>query len=96
MYSNVLLRSFYIYKYILVLIVIEINNLCIIIIDYQDPVKYVVEDIKADKKITDLASVILKIEQSIEPKFLRRPLGNITIFIFNFQKINNILAVVGL
>lgn len=51
-----------------------------------------VEDIKADKKIIDLASVILKIEQSIEPKFLRRPLGNIVIFIFNFRKIKNKLA----
>lgn len=38
--------------------------------------KYVVEDIKVDKKISDLATIILKIEQSIEPKFLRRPLGN--------------------
>lgn len=50
-------------------------NKFVIVIDYQDPVKFVVEDIKADKKIFDMASIILKIEQSIEPKFLRRPLG---------------------
>jgi hypothetical protein len=46
-----------------------------VIVDYLDPVKFVVADIKADKKIFDMASIILKIEQSIEPKFLRRPLG---------------------
>lgn len=53
----------------------------IFVVDYQDPVVDVVEDIKADKKIIDLASIILKIEQSIEPKFLRRPLGNFAMFI---------------
>lgn len=51
-------------------------NRYVIEIDYQDPVKFVVNDIKADQKILDLASIILKMEQSIEPKFLRRPLGN--------------------
>lgn len=49
------------------------------VIDYQDPIKYIIEDIEVDKKIVDLSSIILKIEQSIEPKFLRRPLGNFTI-----------------
>ncbi|XP_022178490.1 bromodomain adjacent to zinc finger domain protein 1A-like isoform X1 [Myzus persicae] len=44
------------------------------LINYQDPVTYIV-DVKGDKKIFELASVILKLEQSIEPKFLRRPLG---------------------
>lgn len=63
-------------------IFINISKLCnlnIIIVDYQDPVKYIVEDIKVDKKIVDLASIILRIEQSIEPKFLKRPLGIVNI-----------------
>lgn len=67
--ANIFLTNYrYKYKYT--------SNLNIIV-DYQDPVKYVVEDIKVDKKIVDLASIILKIEQSIEPKFLKRPLGNL-------------------
>lgn len=69
----------YIYMYIFLS---KLCNTIIIIVDYQDPVKYVVEDIKVDKKIVDLASIILRIEQSIEPKFLKRPLG-IVILYFN-------------
>ncbi|XP_050421554.1 bromodomain adjacent to zinc finger domain protein 1A isoform X2 [Adelges cooleyi] len=42
---------------------------------YQDPINYVVDSVKPEQNITDLASVILQIEQSVEPKFLRRPLG---------------------
>lgn len=53
----------------------------IFVVDYQDPVVDVVGDIKASKKINDLSSIILKIEQSIEPKFLRRPLGNFIMFL---------------
>lgn len=48
-----------------------------IFLDYLDPVQYIIEEINVDKKIYDLASVILKIEQSIDPKFLRRPLGKL-------------------
>lgn len=48
-----------------------------------------VEDIKVDKKVTDLASIILKIEQSIEPKFLKRPLGNLQ-YIFIIKNIISI------
>lgn len=59
-------------------------------VDYQDPVKYVVQDIKSDKTVVDLASVILKLEQSIEPKFLRRPLGKFYDYIiYGFLRIMN-------
>lgn len=58
-------------------------------VDYQDPVKYVIKDIKVDKKIVDLASIILKIEQSIEPKFLRRPLGNFTKYFDNHNYVKS-------
>ncbi|XP_050543474.1 bromodomain adjacent to zinc finger domain protein 1A-like isoform X2 [Daktulosphaira vitifoliae] len=44
-------------------------------LNYQDPINYVIDNVNINEKVTNLASIILILEQSVELKFLKRPLG---------------------